>query len=56
MVSLAELEYRYGTIDETRIVITLAPDTVLTLFLDGSAVLESTKTIILYECCWELAC
>lgn len=51
MLSLAEVACKYGT-DEFTVSIILAPDTVLTLFLDGSSILESRKAYIVYESCW----
>lgn len=52
MVSIAELEYRYGRTDEDRTVVMLAPDTTLTLFLDGSSIMETLKSYMITECCW----
>ncbi len=52
MVSIAELEYRYGRTDEDRTVVILAPDATLTLFLDGSSVMETIRSYVITECCW----
>lgn len=33
-------------------VVMLAPDTTLTLFLDGSSIMETLKSYMITECCW----
>lgn len=52
MHSIAELEFHYGLSDEYRFVIHLAQDTTLTLFMDGSSILDGPGTMIITECCW----
>ena len=52
MVSIAELEYHYGRTDEDRTVVMLAPDTTLTMFLDGSSIMETLRSYLITECCW----
>ena len=52
MNSMAESWFKDGASSESHTILILAPDTILILFLDGSSVLESTKSIIIYESCW----
>ena len=52
MYSMAETWYKDGTTQEFFVKIILAPDTVLMLFLDGSSVLETTKSLIVFEPVW----
>lgn len=50
--SMAEQWFKDGGSGEFVVIITMAPDTILMLFVDGSSVLESQKAIIIYESCW----
>lgn len=52
MHSIAELEFHYGLSDEYRFVVHLAPDTTLTLFMDGSSILDGPVMMMVTECCW----
>ena len=52
MYSMAEVWYKDGTTQEFFVTIILAPDTVLTLFLDGSSVLETTRNLTVFESVW----
>lgn len=52
MVSMAENWFRDGSSSESHTILILAPDTILMLFLDGSSVLESTRSITIFESCW----
>lgn len=51
MRSCAESFARYGA-DEGHVSVILAPDVVLMLFVDGSAIFISTQFFIVYESCW----
>ena len=51
MRSCAESFARYSA-DEGHISVILAPDVVLMLFVDGSAIFISAQFFIVYESCW----
>lgn len=53
--SMAECTAKYGPIDEPNTSIILAPNVVLTLYLDGSATFQSSSTYRVYESCWQEA-
>lgn len=50
--TMAESFFKNGASDESFITVILSPDTILTLFLDGSSVYESSRFMIIYESCW----
>lgn len=52
MVTMAESWFKDGASSEFHVRIILAPDTLLLLFLDGSSVVESTRSITIYDSCW----
>ena len=52
MVSMAENWFHDGESSEFFISVILSPDTILMLFLDGSSVLESSRSFTLFESCW----
>ncbi len=52
MITMAESWFHDGASSEFHVRIILAPDMILLLFLDGSSVVESTKSFTIYESCW----
>lgn len=50
--SMAELECRYGRIDESRVQVILAPDVLMTLYPDGSSTVEYRNSYVVHESCW----
>ena len=52
MISMAESWFHDGSSSEFFVPVILSPCTIMLLFIDGSSVVESTKSITIYESCW----
>ena len=52
MISMAESWFHDGETSEFFVPVILSPNMIILLFLDGSSVVESTKSITIYESCW----
>ncbi len=52
MISMAESWFKDGSSAESFVHVILSPDTIMLLFIDGSSVVESQRSITVYESCW----
>lgn len=52
MISMAESWFKDGSSSEFFVPVILSPDMNLLLFIDGSSIVESAKSITIYESCW----